>query len=173
MSTYPLRLALIEIARLDKDRVEVTKNRAPWIAKLWEATSYPEGMTNREPYCAAGVAYCMREWLKRPDVLAALKLTPATAETWRCKSAAVREWSKWARRRKLRILPKNCILKTGDIIIFDYSHIELCTNDDGTTTGPFDAIGYNTNARAARDGEGTFEKPRIRKNVLEVIRIIE
>ncbi len=172
-TTYPLRLALVEIARLDKNKVEVTKNRAPWIAKLWPATSYPTGMDNREPYCAAGLAYCLREWLKLPEVLAALKLTPTAAETWRCKSAGVREWSKWARRRGLRILPKNCILKTGDILIYDYSHIEMATDDDGTTTGPLTAIGYNTNASAARDGEGCFEKPRSRKSILEVIRLLE
>ncbi len=180
-STYLLRLALVEIARLDKNKVEVTKNRAPWIAKLWPATNSPEFYVpgNKDyprgdpPYCAAGVSYCLREWLKLPQVMAALKLTPTAAETWRCKSASVKEWSKWARRRGLRILPKNCILKTGDILIYDYSHIEMATDDDGTTTGPLTAIGYNTNASAARDGEGCFEKPRSRKSILEVIRLLE
>ncbi len=181
MSTFALRKQLIDIARLDVGKVEVTKNRAPWIEKLWSATSapsfyapgnkvYPRG---DPPYCAAGVAYGLREWLKLPEVLAALKMTPEQAEKWRCKSAAVREWSKWARNRKLRILPKHSILKTGDIVIYDYSHIEFVTDDDGTPKGPFIAVGYNTNAAGSRDGEGCFEKPRPRAKVLEFIRILE
>lgn len=178
MSTYPLRLAFVEIARRDKNKVEETKNRAPWIGKLWEATSYPEGMANREPYCAAGLAYCMREWLKLPEVLAALKLTPTEAEKWRCKSSSVfkdpsSNWRKWAKQRNLRFLPPKCILKMGDIIIYNYSHIELVTDDNNTTDGPFVAIGYNTNASGSRDGEGCFEKPRVRDSVRDVIRIME
>jgi len=173
VSTYEIRTKLVEIARLDRDKVEVTKNTAPWIAKLWPATSYPTGMANREPYCAAGVAYCLREWLKLPDVLAALQMTPEQSEKWRCKSAAVREWVKWAKTKKLRILPANCILKRGDIAIYSYSHIEIVTDDDNTTKGPFVAIGFNTNASASRDGEGCFEKPRTRTKIECFIRILE
>lgn len=173
MSTLSLRQQLIDIARLDKNKTEITKNRAPWIEKLWAATTYPEGHYNREPYCAAGVAYCLSEWLKDSHVLSALKLSPAAAETWRCKSASVKDWSKWARRRGLKILGKNNILKLGDIVIYDYSHIELVTDDDNTPTGPFTTIGYNTNASGSRDGEGCFEKPRSRAKVLEFIRILE
>lgn len=181
MSTYEIRKKFADIARLDVGNTEQSMNRAPWIAKLWPATSSPEYYVigndtyprGNPPYCAAGVAYCLREWLKLPEVLKALKLTPAAAETWRCKSPGVKEWSKWARRRGLKVLGKNCILKMGDIVIYDYSHIEIVTNDDNTPTGPFVAVGYNTNASASRDGEGCFEKPRIRKNVLEVIRLLE
>jgi len=173
MSTFAIRKKLIDIARLDVGKVEVSKNQSPWIAKLWTATTYPEGMQERQPYCAAGASYGLREWLKLPEVLEALKMTPEQAEKWRCKSAAVREWSKWARAHKLRILPKHSILKTGDIVIYDYSHIEFVTDDDGTPKGPFVAVGYNTNSAGSRDGEGAFEKPRSRSKVECFIRILE
>lgn len=181
MSTLPLRNQLVEIARLDKNKTEQSRNRAPWIAKLWPATSTPEfyipgnkDYPRGDPaYCAAGVAHTLKEWLRDPSVLAALGFSPAAAETWRCKSASVREWSKWARRRGLKVLGKNNILRRGDIVIYDYSHIEIVTNDDNTPTGPFVAIGYNTNASGSRDGEGCFEKPRSRDKVLEFIRILE
>lgn len=179
MSTYPLRLELIKIARRDVGKVEESKNRAPWIEKLWPATTYPAGYNlndseskGRSPYCAAGVAYCLREWLKIPTVLTALGLTSKTAEHWRCKSAGAFRWKEWAIDKSLTILPKNCILKTGDIVIYDYSHIELVVDDNGTTNGPFVAIGYNTNSSGSRDGEGCFEKPRARTRVECFIRIL-
>lgn len=176
--TYAIRKKLIDIARLDAGKVEVSKNTAPWIAKLWPATNYPTGMKERQPYCAAGLAYCLREWLKLPEVLKSLNMTPEQAEAWRCKSASVKNfkpsnWRKWARDKGLIVLPRASILKTGDIVIYNYSHIELVTDDDGTTTGPFTAIGYNTDAAGSRDGEGCFEKPRSRAKVLEFIRILE
>lgn len=172
MSTYPLRKKLIDIARRDVGKTEVTKNRAPWIARLWPATTYPDGHANREPYCAAGLAYCLREWLKLPDVLAALKLTATQAEKWRCKSARAFDWEDWAREKGLQILPKNCILKAADIVIYSYSHIEIVTNDDGTEIGTFEAIGYNTDSAASRDGDGCFEKRRTRVKAKCFIRLL-
>lgn len=170
--TYPLRAALVKIARADVGQVEQTKNRAPWIEKLWSATTYPKGHEERQPYCAAGMAWCVREWLKLPEVRAALKLSETAAETWRCKSPAAFEWKKWSVRHGVPVLSKNVVLRAADIVIYTYSHIELVTDDDGTTTGPFTAIGYNTNAAGARDGEGCFEKPRSRKGVLCFIRLL-
>lgn len=176
-TTYPLRKKLIEIARRDAGLVEVTKNQAPWIAKYWPATSYPTGHDNREPYCAAAGCYWLREWLRLPEVRAALNLTEAEAEKWRCKSSSVfkdpaSNWRKWARQRKLRILPPTCILHAGDVVIYSYSHLEIVTDDDGTTNGPFSAIGANTDAAGSRDGEGCFEKPRSRAKVKEFIRLL-
>ena len=180
MSTFALRKRLVDIARFDVGSVEVTKNRAPWIAKLWPATSYPEGYDLNDPhskgraaYCAAGLAYCLREWLNLPEVLDTFKLKPSTAEKWRCKSARAFDWEDWAKAKKLQILPKNSILKTADIVIYSYSHIELVSDDDGTKTGPFTAIGYNTNASGSRDGEGCFEKPRARASVKCFIRLLD
>jgi hypothetical protein len=171
-STYELRKRFVAIARLDSGKTEVMKNHAPWIEKLWPATSYPEGYDNREPYCAAGLAYCLREWLKDSEVLAALNLSAQGSDQWRCKSAAAFEWQKWAGRKNLQVLPVRSILHTADIVIYKKSHIELVTNDDGTLGGPFVAVGYNTNASGSRDGEGCFEKPRSRSDVKCFIRIL-
>lgn len=179
VSTYPLRKKLIDIARLDSGKTEQTRNRATFIEKLWPATSFPEGYDlseptyhGRAPYCAAGMAYCLREWLNLPDVLKALGMTPQQAEKWRCKSAGAFDWKDWAERRGLTILPKNCILHAADIVIYTYSHIEMVTDDDGTPDGGFMAIGYNTDSAAGRDGDGCFEKPRSRAKVKCFIRIL-
>ncbi len=169
--SYELRLKLIEIARRNVNKTEVSANRAPWIAPLWTATSYPDGMANREPYCAAGVAWCVREWLKLPEVLKALKKTPEQAEKWRGKSAGAFAWGHWARDKGLQILGKNDVFHTGDLIIYSHSHIEFYVDDLPRTQ--FTAIGYNTNSAGDRDGQGCFEKPRTRAGIKEVVRILD
>lgn len=173
MSTYDLRKQMVAIARKDVGKTEESKNKAPWISKLWPATSYPNGMENREPYCAAGMAYILREWLKNPKVLEAFGFTAAEAEKWRCKSAAAFGWTSWAKDKGLEILPKNSILHMGDIVVYSFSHIGIVSDDDGTKTGPFTEISYNTNSAGSNDGEGCVEKARSRTKVREFIRILQ
>ena len=171
-TTYELRRRWCDLARLDVGRKEVTRNTAPWIAKLWPATNYPDGMAELEPYCAAGMAYTKQQWLTLPEVLDALGKTPEEAEKWRCKSAVAFDWIKWAKRNGALVLPPHCVLHAADLAVYVHSHIELVTNDDGTTNGPFTAIGYNTNASGSRDGEGCFEKPRSREKVKCFLRLL-
>lgn len=176
ITSYELRKRLAAIARLDVGKTEDTKNRAPWIEKFWPATSYPEGYKNRQPYCAAAISWCVREWLRDADVRAALQLTSFTsAEDWRCESARVREWLTWARIRGVTVRPKNGILHMADLVIYKFTtghHIEMVTGDDNTTTGAFTAIGFNTNAQLSRDGQGCFEKERSRNSVVAFIRLL-
>lgn len=179
--TYNLRTRLLNIARRDSNKIEESRNRAPWIEKLWKATSssefyqkgnkaYPNG---DPPYCAAGISYCLREWLKDNEVLSVLNLTVDSSEQWRCKSPVAFDWINWAKSKGLSVLPKNSILHAADIVIYEHSHIEFVSDDDNTTGGPFIAIGYNTNASGSRDGEGCFEKPRSREKVKAFIRILK
>jgi len=101
MSTIHLRQRLVDIAKRDVGKVEISHNRAPWLSKVWPATDIPNGMQLRYPYCAAYIAYCMREWLKDKEVLAQLKLTPDMAERWRGKTAGAFAWESWARSRQV------------------------------------------------------------------------
>lgn len=170
--TVHLRQRLVDIARRDLNKVEESKNHAPWIEKLWPATSYPEGYKAHEPYCAAGVAYCVKTWLQDIAIQRALGMTFDQALNWRCQSAAAFGWLDWAKEKRVEILPRKCILHTADLVVYNHSHIEIVTNDDNTIDGPFVAIGYNTNASGARDGEGCFEKPRKRDGVKAFIRLL-
>lgn len=179
--TYHLRKRLVGIARADVGKREETKNRAPWIEKLWPATSTPKfySIGNKDypkgdpPYCAAGMAYCLKMWLLTDGVIEALGMTPEQAEKWRCKSASAFGWIEWAKAHGLQVLPPKCILHMGDIVVYSYSHIELVSDDDNTVSGPFTAIGYNTNSSGSRDGEGCFEKPRSRAAVKAFIRLLD
>ncbi len=157
-NTFHLRWNLVEIALLDVGKTETSRNQAPWIKKLWPATSYgAEGFANREPYCAAGQCYLQQQWLKDPAVLAALGMTAAQAEVWRCKSAAAFGWLEWARDKNLLVFHPGdgTALHTGDIMVFEKSHIELVVDD----THGLQTIGYNTGSDL-RDGEGCCQKRR-------------
>lgn len=170
-ATLPLREKLCAIARRHVGKTEVTRNRAPWIAPLWRPTSYPDGMNNREPYCAAGMAWCLQQWGLLPEVLTAFKMTPAQFEKWRCKSAGAFAWGIWAEEKGLQILGEDDNFHTGDLIIYRRSHIEMYVDD--LPGSRFTAIGYNTDSDGSRDGEGCFEKPRPRAGIKEVIRLLD
>lgn len=177
-ATYDIRRMLVDLARQDVGKKEVTKNQAPWIAKFWPATTYPNGMANREPYCVAALAYWVMRWLSNEQVLFAFNFSPQDAEKWRCKSPSVfradDSWYNWAKKAQgVEILPKYCILHMADIAIYEYSHGELVSDDDGTEDGPFTGLGFNTNQQGSADGDGCWEKPRSRSRIKCFIRMIE
>jgi hypothetical protein len=171
MNTLPLRKKLIEIARRDVGQVETSRNRSAAIKRFWPATSYPDGYVNREPYCAAAGCYWLREWLRLPEVLAALGKTPAQAEAWRCKSAAAFGWTTWARKRGLLVMGDSMrnTLHTSDIMIFDMSHWGLVVDDSGEWV---DTIEANTGPSGGRDGDGIWTKRRHRSVARDFIRIL-
>lgn len=173
MKTLPLRQLLVDIARKDVGKEEVSRNQAPWIKKLWDATDYPDGDEDRQPYCAAGVAWCVREWLTYGDVLDALKLTPKTAERWRCRSASVfrakDSWENWAKAKGLWIPGPHVDLNVGDLVIYPHSHIELVSVATGDVTK---LIGYNTGNGVERDGRWCWEKPYRGGELRGVVRML-
>lgn len=172
MSTLHLRQRLIDIAGRDVGQKETSRNRGEAIKKFWPATSYPKGYANREPYCAAAMAYWVREWLKDPEVLEALKLTPARAEVWRCKSARAFEWIPWAAKKGLLVMDhwQGHELHTADIMVFDISHIGLVCDDSKTRVMTLEA---NTgNGENNRDGDGIWKKSRERIAARAFIRML-
>lgn len=181
MSTFELRKKFLAIARTNVGKLETSRNQGSWIKPLWTATDYPGGYEERQPYCAASVAWVLREWLKDPEVLKALNLTAAQAEKWRCKSAscfrADNSWESWARQNSLLLPKTTAVLHAGDLIIYSFSHIEMYVDD--LPDGKFIAIGYNTgggpvspDGTVSRDGDGCFEKPRSRAKIRSIIRML-
>ena len=172
MSNLDIRQQLVEIARRDVGKVEITRNRAPWIQKYWSATTLPNGHAERQPYCAAAVAWWVREWLRLPEVLDAMKMTATGAERWRCKSARAFDWLDWANARRLEVLGDRPTerLRVGDIMVLDVSHIGIVRDDDAR--GVF-TIEANTGNGSIRDGDGCFERVRTRAQARAFIRLIE
>ena len=172
MSTLHLRDRLVAIAKRDVGQIETSRNQGPAMKRYWPATSYPEGYANREPYCAAAVCYWVREWLKDPEVLSALKMTPAKADAWRCKSAGAFAWFDWAKKRGLLTMNDgtSVTLHTGDIMIFDMSHIGIVTGDNSASR--VYTIEANTGPTGGRDGDGVWAKERQRSLARNFIRLL-
>jgi hypothetical protein len=163
----------LEIARRDIGQVEVTRNRAPWIAKYWPLTTYPAGHTDRQPYCAAAVVYWLatlgRELAEQGLFRASFGMTLKQFEAWRCKSARAFDWRDWAKQRNLTILPETATAKPGDIIVFDFSHIGIIEADLGKRG--FATIEANTNTAGSREGDGCWNKTRARSLAQVIIRL--
>lgn len=162
MSPEEARQLLVDIAATDLNKVEESRNRAPWIAKLWPCTTYPDGMKNREPYCAAGTSWILCEWIAQLTAMGELKntlgMTGSEAEKWRCKSARAFGWQDWAKQKGVTTLPdtaKN--VPKGAFMVFDMSHIGIVVTDLGSRVVTRE---YNTGATGGRDGDGCFEKTR-------------
>jgi hypothetical protein len=158
-ANFLIRKLLVDIAALDVGQMEVTRNRGPAIKKFWPATSYPDGYNNREPYCAAAVAYWVQQWLRDPLVVQAMSMSPSQLERWRCKSARAFDWLDWAKKGKLRVFGESEYedVKLGDIMVFDMSHIGIVTGRLGKNILTIEA---NTGEQGTRDGEGIFRKSR-------------
>ena len=173
MSTLAIRQKLVEIAARDVGQIETSRNHGLAIKKFWPATSYPDGYANREPYCAAAVCYWVQQWLKLPEVAAAFGKSITQLEAWRCKSAAAFGWLDWARAKGVTILsdsPVN-VLHTGDIMVFDMSHIGIVT-DDHPDENTVDTIEANTGPSGGRDGDGIWRKIRPRRVARGFIRLL-
>lgn len=171
MSTYAIRRKLIEIARREVGTVEVPKdsNTGPRVKQYQAATNL--GGTGW-PYCAAFVCWCVREWLKLPEVLAAFKFTRTQAEAWRPKTAAAYGFHQWAADKRLLVMNSNPgnVLHTGDIMTFEHiSHVGLVANDEDSLV--FTVEG-NTDLGGSREGGGVFEKTRQRSDARRFIRML-
>lgn len=171
MSTLALRERLVAIARRDVGQVEISRNHGDFIRKYWPCTNYSEGYDDRAPYCAAACCGWLHEWLKDPEVLAALKMTPTQAEVWRCKSPAAFGWTEWARDKGLLVMSDSLAntLHTGDFMVFDMSHIGLVYDDYSNRVKTIEA---NTGEGGGRDGEGVFDKDRPREMARNFIRLL-
>ena len=171
MNTYQLRQRFVDVARLDVGQTEKSRNQGPAMKKFWPATNYPEGYAARAPYCAAAVCYWLKEWLKDPEVLRAFGMSPSKAESWRCKSAAAFGWRDWARSKGLLVMDDSLpnVLHTGDLMVFDCSHIGVVSSDTGSWVTTVEA---NTGSTSTREGDGIWEKKRSRALALCFVRLL-
>lgn len=172
MNAADARHLFVEIASTDIGQTEDTPNRAPWIAKLWPATSTPylynltdRSYRGRPPYCAAGTSWVLKEFLSRLSAMGELRkttgMTGAQAEKWRCKSPGAWAWKNWAESKGVTILPDTAFrVPTASFIVFDMSHIGMVKSD---TRDSVSTVEYNTGPAGGRDGDGCWSKTRNKK----------
>lgn len=165
---YEIRKQLVDIAASKVGVKEKTRNSGKQIIEFQRATNL-EG--TGWPWCAAFMCWCIREWGKLPEVLDALKMTPKQFEQWRPKTAAAFGFEDWARKNKLLIMndSQQNELKTGDLMVFDSSHIGIVETDKETKVFTIEG---NTGPSGGNDGDGVWQKVRNRKEARSFIRII-
>lgn len=107
------------------------------------------------PWCAAFISWCMREALRIN------KKHGLNIEEWRCKSARVFDWEKWAKNRNLQLI-YDCkdLAHRGDIIIYDFSHIGIVGFNQENPSQKIITIEGNTNKNGSRNGDGVYLKKR-------------
>lgn len=155
---------LVTIAKRDVGKEEMpSNNQGAWIKKFWPATSYPAGYTERQPYCAAAMAYWLDaagDELAKAGLLQSLTgMNAEQFEKWRCKSAGAWAWQTWGQKAKgVTVLPDTATPQRGDIVVFDFSHIGLVTGQPAK--GRIATIEANTGPAGERDGDGCWEKNR-------------
>lgn len=149
---------IADIAETEIGVREVTRNQAPAIEKYWTATSYADGMANREPWCSAFVAWCVQTARVCDGILRVGR---------RPDFAAVRQWVPWAVENGGMILrPEKA--KRGDIVVFTFSHIGIVT---GIDAGVLWTVEGNTNEAGMREGDGVYRRRRGHDSVSAVIRL--
>lgn len=173
-SSFELRQRLVAIARKEIGTVEIPpgSNTGPRIIQYQRATTYAG---TGWKYCAAYVCFCIKRWGEDPDVLEALKLTPAAFEQWRPKTPAAYGFHAWAEEKGLLMIDENtrpgqATLRTGMIVTFDFSHVGLLETDNRGTLYTVEA---NTSpGRSGNDGGGVWPRDRARSLAKRLIQIL-
>lgn len=150
-----LKTAKIE---LDKEIRETSKNQGGGIEKYWEATSYPDGYANREPYCAAFVCYVVNRSFCGV-------VTTLRAPT----SPVAYDLEKWAKANSKQGVTSFSEPKAGDLFtLATASHCGIVESVQGKSIVTIEA---NTNAAGSREGDGVYSKSRKISTVRQFIRI--
>ncbi|HZJ15272.1 MAG TPA: hypothetical protein VFD27_09495 [Chthoniobacteraceae bacterium] len=154
------RAIIAQVAREYSGTHETSANRGPHFDEFWAATTYPDGATDRQPWCSAFASFCVREADRRSPLLR-LPLPP--------KFPAVAQWLPWARDPAV-----GCVIFTpdqvsldrffpmvGDIVVFlpHLSHVGIVLDDYQGDANVSNVEG-NTNAAGSREGDGVFAKTR-------------
>lgn len=168
------RKMIVTVAReeLAKGIREVTRNQHPELVKYWKRTSYGSaGFNNREPWCAAFLAWLVYE--------AAFRVWGDSMPFSPCRSAGVISWPAWAKTAPgWKCLPPSTRVEPGDIVCWDWNgksaggtHIGLGTADEHKTQ--FATIEGNTNGAGSRDGDGLYAKnTRTRVGCIAILRYV-
>ena len=144
---------LLAVAESQLHVRETSRNHGDGIAKYWPATNYPEGYTNREPYCAAGLCWCIRE------------ASFGYQHEWQLPTtAAAFGYDEWARDNAAagilyRVTPAKAA--AGDIVVYDFhgqGHVGLVTGR--SAAGDLLTIEFNTGDANAREGDGVYRRTR-------------
>jgi len=155
--TGELARRIVEIASAEVGVREVPpdSNRGPRVEEYQRAT-WHEG--TGWPWCAALICWLVRELGKEFDLPFA---RPRTAGAW--------DFERWARDEGVRLFKPCAGIRSGDIVIFTFSHIGLAIADE--SGGQVPTIEGNTDSSGSREGGGVYRKQRATSLVRSHIRL--
>ena len=165
---------LIELATHEVGTHEVGgNNRGPRIEQYQAATWLKPAPW---PWCAAFLCWILREWLfSSPEACDLLGLdSKKKIEQWRPRTAGAFDFERWAKEQGVRVIAGRSLAKTGDIVVFDFSHIGLVVKDQVSKSTTIETIEGNTNSKGTRDsntGDGVWRKRRSVSSIRSLIRI--
>lgn len=155
-------------------------NSGKKITEYQRATSLAPGAW---PWCAAFTAWALREWLRDFSVQEFFGLKDDEVFDFRCRSARAFDWQKWATNKGFKVYVEASdtkapaeLVKAGDIIIYNFSHIGIAVADQPTLKDRVQVVEGNTNKAGARDsttGDGVWLKKRNPVEILCIIRMTE
>ena len=141
VASLPDLLASILEAEVGTREVPMNSNRGPRVEQYQRATGL--GGTGW-PWCAALICWGIRE---AGDQIPLPFARPTTAGAW--------DFERWAREQRLPIKKPYALsdLRRGDILVYTFSHIGVCTHPD-----PLETVEGNTDAAGSREGGGVYIK---------------
>ena len=116
------------------------------------------------PWCAAFICWLIREAIEEDETTFK---RPRTAGAWDFENWARQESTHGVELRK----PTNEDIKTGDIVVFTFSHIGIAVADVDSS-GYVKTIEGNTNGAGSREGGSVLEKNRHVSKIRSRIRIL-
>lgn len=111
------------------------------------------------PWCSAFLVWLFREAGKQVSLPFKRPVT-----------AAAFGWEEWARKEGQKLIERPASVKRGDVVIFSFSHIGICSKDSDEN-GTFESIEGNTNAAGEREGGAVMKKRRKISLVRSVVRL--
>lgn len=152
---------LVQLAQKEIGVVESGGNNCgPKVKEYLSATWLEPGPW---AWCAAFICWCVREWQREISSLPKFE-RPRTASAF--------DLINWAKKQGLLVLPEEAVVCASDLVIFDFSHCGIVSEDDDGTDF-IKTIEGNTNKKGDRDsesGDGVWEKKRSRSLVRSYIR---
>lgn len=159
-STFIDTMVQLAIGEIGVVEVPKNSNTGPRVIEYQKAT-WLEG--TYWPYCAALICWIVREAMKKTG----------RNDFQRPQTAGAFDFENWAKTRaksdKVELLPASTLVKKGDFVIFDFSHIGISIEDE--KDGIMTLVEGNTDVSGSRDGGGVYKKQRGKSNVRSVIRI--
>lgn len=160
----PFATALVAaaVSQLGVSEQPPGSNQGPDLLKFWQATDYPDGMDNREPWCSAFQCWVV-QWAMQHATQPPAGLTKDTRPT----TAAVKGWIPWAMQHSdfVTVLsPSVAVPRPGDIVVYIFSHVGIVESYNSQRVPSLSCIEGNSNSDGSAEG---YEVVRHRRTIAQ------